>query len=280
MNGTTHSVFNWQQNGATFFAQYWAPLRPKAIICVVHGYGGHGGRYAHVAQRLCNMGFGVVAMDSFGHGKTTGPRGFAPSYEASLDSIQIFLDETEKLFPSSKKFIWGHSMGAGIVANYVLRRQPQIAGAVFGSPLFKMTFHPSLIKMFLARLMNKINPAYTQNANLEAMAISRDREVVKSFIEDPLVHGRISARTYIDARRAGIWALHNADKLNIPCLLIHGTADRLTSFEASKEFASKASGEFLTFKLWNGFFHELHNEPEPDRTEVLNYITNWLEKQL
>ena len=57
---------------------------------------------------------------------------------------------------------------------------------------------------------------------------------------------------------------------------MHGTADRLTSFEATKEFAAAAPKNLVTLKLWDGFYHELHNEPEPDRTQVVNFVIQWL----
>ena len=57
---------------------------------------------------------------------------------------------------------------------------------------------------------------------------------------------------------------------------MHGTADRLTSPEGTKEFAATAPKELVTLKLWDGYFHEMHNEPIADRTEFFAYLINWL----
>lgn len=129
-------------------------------------------------------------------------------------------------------------------------------------------------------MMNNIYPAFSENANLDTTTISRDKQIVKAYINDPLVHGKMSARTFIELMDAGKWAIAHANQLNIPSLLMHGTADKLTSYEASKEFVSKAPADLLTFKDWEGFFHELHNEPEPDRTKVIDYAVNWMNKIL
>ncbi|MBE3067553.1 MAG: alpha/beta hydrolase [Chloroflexi bacterium] len=56
---------------------------------------------------------------------------------------------------------------------------------------------------------------------------------------------------------------------------MHGTADRLDSSEASKEFAVKA-GSKVTLKLWDGWFHEIHDEPE--KVEVFKVMLDWLGK--
>jgi alpha-beta hydrolase superfamily lysophospholipase len=99
---------------------------------------------------------------------------------------------------------------------------------------------------------------------------------VRKYNEDPFNHGKITAGTFLGFFQAGKWALEHAAELKVPMLMMHGTADQLTSFEGTKEFAANAPKNLMTLKLWEGFYHELHNEPEPDRSEVLAYMTSWL----
>jgi alpha-beta hydrolase superfamily lysophospholipase len=272
-----HFEWNWTQEGVKFFAQGWSPPQTKGVVCIVHGFNEHSTRYAHVAERLCRAGYAVLTFDEFGHGRTEGKRGHAPSYEAMLDSVKVILDEAETRFPGVKKFLYGHSMGGGIVTNFVLRRQPNLAGAVVTGPLFKLGFEPPAFKVFLARIMKSIYPAFTEKADLNSEAISRDRNEVRKYNEDPFNHGKITAGMFFGFFEAGKWALKHAGELKIPMLLMHGTADKLTSPEGTKEFAANAPKNLVTLKLWEGFYHELHNEPEPDRSEVIAYITSWLD---
>lgn len=271
-----HFEWNWTQQGETFFAQGWNPAQTKGVVCLVHGFNEHSTRYTHVAEWLCKAGYAVLTYDEFGHGKTTGKRGHVPSYDAFLDSVKIILDEAETRFPGVKKYLWGHSMGGNIVTNYILRRQPSLAGAIATGPLFKLGFEPPTFKVFLAKMMVNIYPAFTEKAELDSQGISRDKEEVRKYNADPFNHGKITAGTFLGFFEAGKWALAHATDLKIPMLVMHGTADRLTSPEGSKEFTELAPAGLVTLKLWEGFYHELHNEPEPDRTAVLTYITNWL----
>lgn len=272
-----HFEWNWTQEGETFFAQGWSPSQTKGVVCIVHGFNEHSTRYAHVAERLCSAGYAVLTYDEFGHGKTTGKRGHTPGYESFLDSVKIILDEAEKRFPGMKKFLWGHSMGGNIVTNYVLRRQPNIAGAVATGPLFKLGFEPPAIKVLLAKMMVNIYPSFTESAALDSNAISRDKEEVRKYDADPFNHGKITAGTFLGFFEAGKWALAHAADLKIPMLVMHGTADKLTSPDGTKEFAASAPQNLVSLKLWDGYYHELHNEPEPDRTTAINYIINWLD---
>jgi alpha-beta hydrolase superfamily lysophospholipase len=47
-------------DGLKIHAESWLPDgEPKAIVIIVHGYGEHIGRYAHVAERLVSAGYAV-----------------------------------------------------------------------------------------------------------------------------------------------------------------------------------------------------------------------------
>jgi alpha-beta hydrolase superfamily lysophospholipase len=58
---------------------------------------------------------------------------------------------------------------------------------------------------------------------------------------------------------------------------MHGGADRITSAQASREFAAKA-GDRCTLKIWDGFHHEIHNEPEKE--QVFVYLLEWLDSKI
>ncbi len=68
-----------------------------------------------------------------------------------------------------------------------------------------------------------------------------------------------------------------AGRITMPVLLIHGTADAITSPEGSKSFSDN-SGDNLTLRLWDCFYHELHNEPEKD--DVFSFVAGWLSKNI
>jgi acylglycerol lipase len=271
---------SWSQEGIKIHAQAWLANHPKAIVCIIHGFAEHGGRYARVADFLNKQDISVFAIDQFGHGQTEGKRGFSPSYESSLDSVEHLIEEARKLQPNLPVFIWGHSMGGNVVINYVLRRQPNIKGAIATAPWLKLGFEPPKFKIVLAKIMRNIYPAFPEKADLDTNALSRDAAEVKNYIEDPLVHNQATAGTFLETFEAGYWALENAGKLNTPLLVMHGTDDKLISYEGSVSFAQKSPKHLIKFVSYRGFYHELHNEPEPDRTKVMTDITEWINGQL
>jgi acylglycerol lipase len=274
-----HLEFGWQtEDGLQLYAQGWQPdTESKGVACLVHGLGEHSGRYAHLAAFLNQAGYALLAFDLRGHGKSQGPRGHTPSCEALLDDIAHFLAEAAARYPDRPRFLYGHSLGGTLVINCALRRRPNLAGVIATGPFLRAAFEPPAWKMNLARIMYSLWPTLALSNELDRQALSRDPEVVRAYNDDPLVHDRLTPRLTMDMLQSGLWALEHAAEFPLPLLLMHGGADRLCSAQASREFAAQA-GDGCTLKIWDGFSHEIHNEPE--QGQVFAYLLEWLSGKL
>ncbi len=277
----THKTFAMAAiKGLELFGQIWMPEgEPKAMMCLAHGHGDHSGRYAHIAEFLNKQGIGVYAFDHYGHGKSGGKRGTIPSYEAVLDSIEALVRQVKSSYSETPVFLYGHSMGGNLVANYVLRRDPQLAGIILSAPFFRLAFKPNAFDLFLAKTMLPIAPNFTQPSKLDVKAISRDAAEVQRYVDDPLIHSQMSPRLFTGLIQGGEYAMENASSFSLPLLIMHGSGDRITSFEASEAFANNVPGD-VTWKAWEGYFHEIHNESEADKAPVLQAIGDWIMKKV
>lgn len=261
----------------------WLVDNPKGVICLVHGLGEHAGRYQHVANFLNDHGYSLLSYDVRGHGLSEGQRGHTPNFDYLHDDIQLFIDvNADKIAGGNGEknipiYIYGHSLGGLQVITYLLRRKPNnIAGAIVTSPALRPAFSPPAWKLLLAKASVKLLPSLSVSNEIDVSHISRDRQVIDTYLNDELVHDRISAGLGLNILNQGEWALENASNLQYPMLLMHGSKDEITSSDASQKFADSA-GDTCHFKLWNGLFHETHNEPEKD--EVLSTMIQWLELQ-
>jgi alpha-beta hydrolase superfamily lysophospholipase len=268
-------------DGMKLSGYIWEPQEtPKAIINLVHGFGEYSERYDKWAMRFTANGYLVHALDYRGHGKSDGRRGHINNFDEFLNDVDVLVKESKMLYPELPQFIYGHSLGGNIVTNYILKRENDFKGAILSSPWYKLSFDPSAFMLFLARIMNKAYPKFTQDSKLELNALTHDKKIVDDYIKDPLVHEKISARMYFEIYKAGNWVLKNADKINLPLLIQHGNDDNITSYKASKEFAEKAKSlnKDVIYKEWTGLYHELHNELEKD--DVFEFVLKWLEKKV
>ena len=265
-------------DGLKLHIRIWAPDEaPKAALCLVHGLGEHSGRYDRLAMRLKERGYAVFAIDLRGHGLSEGRRGHAKNYTVLMDDIFQLMETAKEQYPGTPVFLYGHSLGGNLVIHYALRRLPKLAGVIATSPLLRTAMRPPAWKIKLLKIAYRLLPIFSVSAGLDLDALSRDDRIVQAYREDPLVHDRVSARLALDMLRYGRWNMARAADFPCPLLLMHGSEDRITSARASREFALRV-GDLCTFKLWKGFFHELHHDPEQD--DVLTYVIDWISNTL
>ncbi len=240
------------------------------VLVLIHGMGEHLERYStHFAQFFKEKNVAVMAMDHRGHGQSEGQRGHTDSLDIMLDDVAQFLEICKQTYPGKKIVMYGHSMGGNIVSNFVIRRKPDIACFVGSAPYYKLAFEPPKIKLFLGNYVGRLLPKLSQPTGLNPEHISRDKAIVEAYKKDPLVHSKISAGFFNNVHYAGLEAIERASEINVKGIIIHGTADKLTSIEGSRQFVDKSGGK-ASFKAFEGLYHELHNEPE--KYEVLEYV--------
>lgn len=265
-------------DGLRLYGQGWEPeAKTQGAICLLHGLGEHGGRYDPVAEAFAKAGFSLLSIDLRGHGRSEGRRGHAPNHEVLMSDISQLLETARQRYPDAPVFFYGHSLGGNLVLHYALRNRPELAGIVATAPLLRLAYDPPRWKIWLLRILRALQINVAIPSGLDDTALSRDINVTRSYRNDPLTHDRITARMAVDMVRHGKWCLEHAGGLHCPLLLMHGGSDRITSVEASREFAGRA-GANCTLKIWEGFYHELHNEP--GKHEVLAYMLDWLENCL
>jgi alpha-beta hydrolase superfamily lysophospholipase len=114
---------------------------------------------------------------------------------------------------------------------------------------------------------------------IDPSQVSRDVDVVKAYVEDPLVyHGKLPVRT--------VWELASAIDgfpqalalITVPTLIMYGTADGLCPVEGSLMLGERIGASDVTTRAYEGLYHEILNEPERDR--VLDDMCAWLAARL
>ncbi len=270
-----NTIYKWIANDGTgLFAQSWKPAKPaKAVIALVHGLGEHSARYAHWAAMFCGNDIAFVTMDLRGHGHSGGKKGHTPSYYMLMQDIQLLIDKSTELFPGIPVILYGHSMGGNLAVNYLLMKKPDVSACIITSPWLKLSFDVPKAKLLAGKLVQGIFPSFSQPSGLIADNLCQDKQVVQDYLNDPLVHDKISIALFSSVYKNGLRAIQQAGNLNIPCLLMHGSNDKITSPEGSREFA-KANPSMVNLKIWEDAFHELQNEPF--RLDVFHFIINWL----
>lgn len=263
-------------SGRLVFCKSWRPDSSAVdrVIVMIHGLGEHLGRYDHWARKFCDSGSAFYALDTHGHGKTTGGRGHTESFSLIYDDIAELVARARRENPSAKIFLYGHSMGGCLALGATLNRELRIDALILTGPAIKPGFEPPAWKISLAKFLDRFLPALALGNELDIEGISSDPDVIKAYKNDPLVHDRISVRWFNEWLRAVDQILATTRYFKLPILIIHGANDKLTSPVAASLLA-QSIGSHAKFHLWPGAKHEVHNEPCKD--DVYRYIWQWMQ---
>ncbi|MEX5721514.1 alpha/beta hydrolase [Geodermatophilus maliterrae] len=255
--------------------QGWTVADPVGVVVLVHGAHEHGGRYAHVAERLGAAGYAGYAADHPGHGRSPGRRGDLVSLDAAVAGVATLARTAADRHPGVPLFVYGHSLG-GLVALQYLTGTPheRVAGGVVSAPALD-TSTATPVQRVLAPVLSRLAPGLGV-LTLDPETVSRDPEVVAAYRADPLNHtGKMLARTGTAIMLGAAGMPARLRSLTLPLLVIHGGADRLMPPSASEVVRAHAASPDLTVRVYEGLFHEPHNEPEKD--EVLADVVAWLD---
>jgi acylglycerol lipase len=256
------------------FFRFWQIPTPKLCVCIIHDIGEHSGRYEEWANYFNDKGIAVTAIDYRGHGKASGNRGHAKSIDKIYEDIDKLIEETEKHFPNSKIILYGNGFGGTVALNYYFKRKDNhFNGLIVSSPWLKLADSPLSLSLSLIKFSKFFCPILSIDNGLAANDISRDKNAVHDYENDPLVHNKISLQLFHIAYNHGLKVSNLGYRVNVPMLLMHGSKDNYTSYKASVLF-ERDTGKYTTFIGWEGAFHELHNDI--CKKDVFNSIINWL----
>lgn len=252
----------------------WEVENPSKVLCIVHGLGEHGGRYIELAEKVSSAGISVFALDHRGHGESQGKRGHTPSLLQSISDVEELLKTARHFNNDAPLVLFGHSMGGNIVANYMHSMNTnEVSGFILSAPWFRLYAEPTEWKVQLGRLMNGLWPSFPQSNDLQPDLLSRDTIICEDYINDPLVHNKITPRLYFEITNGGTQGIEKASKIRTPGLVYHGNDDRLIDVEGSRAFADKAV-EVIEWWEIDGAMHEPHNDLVKER--VISKVIDWV----
>lgn len=261
--------------GLGLFEARFRPLgRPRACVVLVHGLRDHGARYGELADRLARRGVAVHAVDLRGHGMSHGERVWVHSFDDYLGDLDLVVRRAQEAYPGRPIFLFGHGMGGTIVMLYVIAWKPDVQGLIVSGGSLRPGAGVAPGKARTALILSTVMPRL-RTLKVPADLISSDPSVVAKLMRDPMVDERpgpartagelIRARAKVQSGKEGVWA---------PLLILHGSADKVSSPEGSRELFDKAGSADKTLKIYDGLSHDLLHEPQ--RARVLDDIVGWV----
>lgn len=244
------------------FERAWPVADAKAAVVIVHGLAEHSGRYEHVARALNAKGYAVYAQDLRGHGRSVGFPGHMGDVDRVISDVVEYC--TRVRVAHDKVFLLAHSMGT-LISIPAVARMP--SGTLEG--------------LILSGTATSPGPASVELVTKGAVppeVISRDPDVVKAYVDDPLVFKKVPGELMGELGNVTERVRAAIPDIAMPVLLIHGTDDQLCSIDGANFVWVQLVTIDKTLQGYPGLYHEVLNEPEKD--QVISDVVRWLDAHL
>lgn len=303
-----HSTFWLTANDRSrLYVNQWMPdAPPKALVMLSHGMAEHSGRYARLAEALCDAGYGVYALDQRGHGRTAdeGTLGLYAEKDGwnkvvgDLASLNQHIGQQQ---PGLPIILLGHSMGSYIAQAYLLHHSASLNGAILSGSNFQPValYRAARVIARAERLrqglrgrsalieflsFGSFNKAFKPNRTAFDW-LSRDPAEVDKYINDPLCGFRCTNQLWIDLL-GGLQQISKASNLaqidpGLPILVMGGECDPVSEGKRLKSLAHAlrdAGCQHLQLNIYPRARHEVFNET--NRDQVTADVLTWLDQAL
>lgn len=247
--------------------------QPGRNILLVHGLAEHLGRYQHVGEALGNAGWQVTAVELRGHGESEGRRGHVDAWMQYIEDFQAAAAAAGA--DGNPLVVVAHSMG-GLVSLDALRTpvHPPVQAVALSNPLIEAAVTVPKWKLSLSGVLSKLLPRLALGNELNTHDLSRSPEIVQAYEQDTLVYSTVTPRWFTEHRGAIARIKAHAPRYTVPLRMMVGTEDRICNHEAALTFARQWGGA-QTPAVYDGWYHELFNEPE--RETLLAELVAWLD---
>ncbi|MFW9974039.1 MAG: alpha/beta hydrolase [Candidatus Thorarchaeota archaeon] len=267
-------------DGTRMFLALWRPDddKPRALVVALHGLGSHAGDMKSIGEYLSDRGIAVFAPDMRGFGHYSGIKGHVMSFEEYVEDIQNLIMQVKDQYLNKITYLFGASLGAINAIRYVAKYPRVVDGLLLQCPAVSQNLNIGIGKRFVGNLFSLLNVKRYVDVDIDYADVSRSPENIEKLEKDPLRVNLVTPRFGIEALKASKDAFRASSVIRMPVIIQQAGADKLVIPEKSKEFFDNLSSSDKTWKLYEGLYHQLHEEPEKE--QVLGDLYSWLDKRL
>ncbi|WVO20491.1 uncharacterized protein IAS62_001788 [Cryptococcus decagattii] len=291
----------------------------KAYILFVHGFSEHIARYDVFFNYLASFAnLHITAYDQRGHGRTsqaplTSSSAEVKKWKAEGKTVRVekngkrrtggwgkvfgdmewFLKGENVRAGGKPLFLWGFSMGGGQALAFPIRLTPppsketihMLSGVIAGGPLIRLSNPAPGYQVKAGSFAANIGlGSFLIPTPMDYNHLSHDAGPNESAKSDPFCEQVGSLRGVADMLNGGEW-LDSPDAWDrwpaaLPLLCYHGGDDNICDVRATRRFMQGVKAEDKTIKVFNGMYHEVHNETEPTPKELAKIVSEWIDTRI
>lgn len=259
--------------------QGWQASSPKAVLLLVHGLGGHSGRWEFLADYFLKQDFSSYAIELKGFGETETLAGHISSFNIYFEDILTLRGIIKKEYPGKKIFIAGESLGGLIAFLLTAGKKDLFDGLICISPAFRSKLRfliPEYLRIAFCALFN---PTRQFKMPFDSAMTTQDEAYRKMMDTDPREHRFATASLLVKTAFSMNRAKGAAGRINVPVLfLLAGDNDALVDSGESKKIFAGLGVKDKKLVQYPDMRHAL--SIEKDREKVFGEILKWLQTKV
>jgi alpha-beta hydrolase superfamily lysophospholipase len=267
-------------DGTEIFYRFWpaASADAKGAVVLFHRGHEHGGRMAHLVDELQMPDHAFYAWDARGNGRSSGERGYAPSFSALVRDIDCFMREiaAKDGFATQDIALIAQSFGAVLAAAWVHDYAPKLRAMVLASPAFSVKLYVPFAKEGIA-LWQKLKGRFFVNSYVKAKFLTHDPVRIATFESDPLITRPIASNILVELYQHAARIVSDARAMTVPTQLLLSGSDWVVRHAPQHEFFVNLGSRTKERHVLPGFFHDTLGER--DRAQAFDLIRPFLTRQ-
>lgn len=266
----------------------------KVVTVIVHGYGEHCGFYKPIAEHIHETtGSHVITYDQVHHGIRMDPAMKGTPYFNTLvenaNDLRSIAKYINRTLMAEKIFVYGHSMGGGVVLNTILTTKVHslqkigLQGVILEAAYLQN--HPDTAPWYIMlglKLIHMVSDTTILPNELEVKDIAKQEHFREIFSKDPLVQSGMRAGSAMAMLRMGEQVKNMIDSWpeSIPLSIHTGDKDILCDPRGSSLVYErvKSKNSLTEMKTYTGALHALKFEEESLRQEFFQNVSSFISK--
>ncbi|MFC1480464.1 alpha/beta fold hydrolase [Candidatus Omnitrophota bacterium] len=254
----------------------WIAPHPEAVLLLVHGLGGHSGRWTSLAEFFLQEGISSYAIELKGFGQTPELKGHVGSFDQYTEDICRLGELITEKDPGKKIFLLGESMG-GLISFMIAALEPGLfGGLVCISPAFSSNLKFTMVEHVKILWNMMLNPEKQFRLPFDSEMCTRDSECRQVLDEDPAEHRFATAGLLRGIALAQMRGAAFARRIETSVLFLLAGQDDLVKSEASEKVFRALKTKGKTLIKYPEMRHAL--SIGLGREKVFSDILNWLRK--
>jgi alpha-beta hydrolase superfamily lysophospholipase len=246
-------------------------------IVATHGIGEYMDRHKYIPE-LFGHDFNIFQYDLRGHGRSPGRRTYLNDFSLYMEDLKEIIIFLEDKYRMDRYILFGHSMGALITCafmqNYVEDERYPERVVVNAPPCGASGLLGKIIKVLPTPFFStacEIPYSLPISGLVNLEYLSHDPHTKEDYINDPLNSLKLESKLIFELMKCAQSTFSRPIRAKCPSFITVGGSDKVVGVKDVVEFFTHVDKSF-NLKIFDGAYHEIHNEIEKYRKPYFEYL--------